>query len=111
MGGHVSFGNDRGSKKNLLIAIEVVRNADYFNCKKCSRKNCDEARAQPLADEIIIAGETIKSHVCFRPMISAESYYWLSLHKHYQKGLLFCAGGLADQPAVYADAMELIEAV
>jgi hypothetical protein len=51
----------------------------------------------------------IESRICFLPMITPQSRYWLRLYAHYRHRLLPHRGALFDQPAVYLQAMELIE--
>lgn len=37
-----------------------------------------------------------------------EAMYLISLYSHYIKGFLWCDGGISQQPAYYASAMEFI---
>ena len=53
----------------------------------------------------------IESRTCLKPMVSAHSAELLRLHQHYRAGHLFCAGGVADQPHYYNEAMAAIEAL
>ncbi|MFS1525316.1 hypothetical protein ACL7TT_14595 [Microbulbifer sp. 2304DJ12-6] len=42
-------------------------------------------------------------------MVTAHSARLLHLHQHYRAGHLYVAGGIADQPNVYLEAMAVIE--
>jgi len=50
----------------------------------------------------------IDSRVCLKPMITPFSYSLISYYLHYKNGVLWKAGGISDQPAIYLRAMELI---
>jgi hypothetical protein len=43
-------------------------------------------------------------------MVTAESVYLFSLFRHYKAGHLLNAGGISDQPELYLNAMQIIEA-
>lgn len=43
-------------------------------------------------------------------MVTAESVHFFSLYRHYKAGHLLNAGGISDQPQVYLNAMQIIEA-
>lgn len=45
---------------------------------------------------------------CPRQKIEPASYVWLELYGHYDKGLMWTAGGIADQPLHYVRAMGVI---
>lgn len=51
----------------------------------------------------------ISSRTCLLPMITPESRFWLRLYSHYKKQFLPFAGGILDQPAKYAEAMEVLD--
>ena len=53
----------------------------------------------------------IDSDVCLKPMITPFSYQMMGLYLHYEKGVLWQAGGISDQPAIYLHAMEIIGSV
>lgn len=42
-------------------------------------------------------------------MVTAQSWDWLGLHRHWTAGRLAVGGGMLDQPAVYVRAMEIID--
>ena len=48
------------------------------------------------------------SNECPRRTLTDDSRRWLSLYPHYEKGHLFVAGALADQPHLYLDVMSVI---
>lgn len=50
----------------------------------------------------------IESNVCFLPMITERSRFFLRLYSHYKNKHLVNAGGILDQPNIYLEAMELI---
>lgn len=95
----------------------MILYGDRFDCQRCKfNRHCDTrgdwpgSRGPAPAPEMpfIIPG-VIESRTCFLPMITAQSREWLRLYGHYKAGQLFTAGGIADQPALYLDAMEIIE--
>ena len=49
------------------------------------------------------------TRICPRRLVTADSDYLLSLYSHYKAGHLLAAGGLSDQPALYLDAMRVID--
>jgi hypothetical protein len=51
----------------------------------------------------------IRSRICPRKLVSADSWQWIGIHQHYRSGFLLTGGGVIDQPAVYLEAMALIE--
>lgn len=52
----------------------------------------------------------LESRTCLLPMITPLSHQLMRLYNHYKNQLLPLAGGLYDQPAVYTEAMEIIDA-
>lgn len=50
-----------------------------------------------------------KSRTCPRQLVTAESRAWLQLYSTYKAGFLLVAGGIFDQPAIYINAMTLID--
>lgn len=55
-------------------------------------------------------GQTVvESRTCLLPMIRPEIRALLQFYPWYKSGTLPYAGGLLDQPAVYLEAMRLIE--
>lgn len=52
----------------------------------------------------------LESRTCLLPMIAPQSHQLMRLYNHYKNHLLPFAGGLYDQPAIYTEAMEIIDA-
>ncbi len=52
----------------------------------------------------------IKTNKCPRRMISDDSSAWIALYGHYKAGHLAYSGGVLEQPAIYLEAMRLIDA-
>lgn len=98
-----------------MIAVEVSKHADSYDCDKCYHRYCDEAGDLPDSngpapnDRWEIPG-VIKSRTCLLPMITDESRYYLNLHVHYRNNILPFSGGILEQPNIYMKAMEIIEA-
>lgn len=55
-----------------------------------------------INDEII-------SDTCFRPMITAESHFYLKQYNRYKNNTFLMGGGWLDQPNAYIQAMEIID--
>ncbi len=97
-----------------MIAVEVAKDAASFNCETCAHKNCDfdgnhtgsNGPGHPGQWEI---PGVIRSRVCLLPMITDLSRECLRLYRHYKNGVLLRAGGVYDQPHLYAQAMGLID--
>jgi hypothetical protein len=62
-----------------------------------------------VPDVIEGAGYRVESRKCFRSLINKDSHYLVGQYRHYKNGLLYVGGGVSEQPAVYTDAMELID--
>lgn len=52
----------------------------------------------------------LESRTCLLPMVTAQSTYLLRLHGHYKRRFLPYAGGILEQPAYFAEAMEILSA-
>jgi hypothetical protein len=96
----------------------VRDNPEDYNCKKCKNSfYCDEKAEWPKSKgaasfdliEIERGGYIIKSQTCLIPQITHRTNYLFKLHNHYHNGLPLLSGGLYDQPALYLEAMEIIE--
>jgi hypothetical protein len=48
------------------------------------------------------------TRTCPRRLTDSDSKEWIGLYRHYKAGHLLNAGGIADQPAAYFEAMNLI---
>lgn len=99
------------------MAAHVAAESERFNCAKCPwganarGKHCDESNPADFAKFVIEIGGRpfMASTSCFLPKITPASRALLRLHMHYRNGLLAQAGGISDQPALYVEAMELLE--
>jgi hypothetical protein len=100
----------RDAKKNLIIGLEVARNADLFRCETCTwGRHCDDTKPAPIAQWVIRGSfGTIESRTCFLPMITPQTHFLLRLFSHYKNAVLPYAGGLLDQPHFFAEAMEIL---
>lgn len=56
-----------------------------------------------------VLGETFRSNVCPRFLVSDKSMSLLLLHQHYRNAILPYAGGIYDQPNIYIEAMAIID--
>lgn len=104
-----------------MVAAAIAHNAKEFNCQKCEIKACDEDRKiegsrGPLPYEgwtlrDPLDGKTVifESRTCPLPTVPPRIWALFDLYRLYQRGILFRAGGIADQPHVYLDAMQTIE--
>lgn len=81
----------------------MAANPDWADCSSCG---CVDGQAS--VDRWEIKG-VIKTRTCPRRLITDESRAWIDLFRHYRAGHLCFAGGVADQPVVYLDAMQIIE--
>lgn len=52
----------------------------------------------------------IETSICPRHLITARSDALLRMYGHYKNGHLLLAGGIAEQPYVFLEAMQVIEA-
>lgn len=55
-----------------------------------------------------IKGVIEPDRLCPRRRVTDEDWLLVDLHEHYRAGHLLFAGGVADQPAYYLDAMHEI---
>lgn len=90
--------------------MEVAYQRDKFDCQHCRfNRHCDASNPAPLK-MFVIEAIGLESDTCLLPMITPLSNQLMRLYSHYKNQLLPFSGGLYDQPAVYAEAMELIDA-
>jgi len=59
--------------------------------------------------EFTFRGKNVREKGCIKKMITPRSKMWLSLYGLFNKGFLFYPGALANQPAIYVNAMLTIE--
>lgn len=82
---------------------------DQFNCQQCRHnRHCDDSNPAPFP-MFVLREIGLEARTCLLPMITPLSNQLLRLYSHYKNQLLPHAGGLYDQPAVYTEAMELID--
>jgi hypothetical protein len=62
----------------------------------------------PYVPTASFAGEDI--YGCPLQQVDPAAAFYLRLYSHYKNGILWCGGGLRDQPHVYLQAMEIIDA-
>ncbi len=74
-------------------------------CESC---NCEDG-VSPIA-RWEIKGVVEADTVCPRRRVTDDDWYLVDLYQHYVAGHLLHAGGIADQPAIYLDAMQEIAA-
>lgn len=90
--------------------MEVAAQRDNFNCQRCRHnRHCDDSNPAPFP-MFVVAEIGLESRTCPLPMITPLSHQMLRLYSHYKNQLLPFGGGLYDQPALYTEAMELIDA-
>ena len=90
--------------------MEVAAQRDKFNCQKCRfHRHCDDSNPAPFP-MFAVPEIGLESRTCLLPMITPLSHRLMRLYGHYKNHLLPFAGGVYDQPALYAEAMEIIDA-
>lgn len=93
----------------------MIQHRKDYDCKKCIwGRHCDDTNPAPF-DQWKIEGDNnadvINSNVCFLPMITDRSLFFIRLHKHYRNGVLFTGSGFMDQPNVYLEMMEILDGI
>ena len=90
--------------------MEVAFQRDKFNCQQCRfHRHCDDTNPAPIP-MFSVTEIGLESRTCLLPMITPQSHEFMRLYGHYRNQLLPYPGGLYDQPALYAEAMEVIDA-
>lgn len=89
----------------MRLGVHVALDPSFAPCESCI---CKDGNAGFAKWEIKGLLEPTSS--CPRRSLSAETNFYLSLFPHYRSGHLLFAGGLADQPAIYIEAMGIIDA-
>jgi hypothetical protein len=73
----------------------------------CGQCDCvDGVSPIPGRWQIDGVGETSE---CPMRALPTSIWTWFDLFKHYRAGLLWAAGGISDQPAIYLEVMRLID--
>ena len=88
----------------------VARDRERFNCQACRfHRHCDDSN--PAGYPMFAIPEIgLESRTCLLPMVTDFSRQLLKSYWHYKNGLLPLAGGMLDQPAIFGEAMEVIDA-
>lgn len=85
-------------------------NREKFDCQACRwQRHCDERNPAPFP-MFHIAEIGLESRTCLLPMINDFSRLMMRLYGHYKAHLLPTSGGLLEQPNLYLEAMEMIDA-
>lgn len=86
----------------------MAANRSKFDCQHCIwGRHCDDSNPA-LFDKWALPG-VIESRTCLLPMITPFSWFMVELYGHYQNRLLPFAGGVLEQPAIYAEAMRTLD--
>lgn len=95
-----------------MLAVAVATAPAQYPCHACS---CDERGVPPDGGRWKVSaitdanGEPFVSYVCPRKLVTARSWFFLDLYRHYKNGFLPCAGGLLEQPFSFVRAMAIID--
>jgi hypothetical protein len=97
----------RGRSKKLKIGVYVFLSPQEFDCHICTDnqkkgRGCNDVPQSPYT----IDGKELDR--CPRRYYTPEVGNYIFLYQHYEKGHLFIAGGVADQPHKYLLAMQMI---
>jgi hypothetical protein len=84
----------------------VQANRKAFDCDNC---DCDSEHNAGF-EKWYIPEIDLNSAVCLRWLVSARSVMLLRLYNQYKANILPLAGGWLDQPNLFAQAIETIEA-
>lgn len=92
--------------------------AKKFDCRYCpwgrneTGHFCDDSNPAPGNIWVLMYNgrEIEKRKTCPKPIIGADSRLFLTLFGHYERRMLPLAGGILNQPKIYADAMNIIAA-
>lgn len=115
----------RGGKKKLRLAVHVITADDGYDCNRCAHdQRCDEDGSRRWLDE---QGNERRSRgpwswprwdfrafglgrqaVCPKPQMPDDWGSISTLLNTWRAGYLLSPGGIADQPAIYVDAMQAI---
>lgn len=85
------------------MAVEVLRHPSAWQCE-----SCDCVNGIAPVEKWETKGVINPTRTCYRAAITARTEYLLSLYPHYIRGHLYESGGVADQPAIYLDAMKFL---
>jgi len=87
---------------------------EAFPCESCNCENGDAGFYRwQIIGEPVFTDETGRpsnaTRTCPRRLVTDYSTYLIGFYSHYKAGHLLVAGGISDQPALYLDAMQLID--
>lgn len=93
-----------------------MKTPDEFDCKTCRARYCDAERKLPgsigrapfpqwVIENPAGGDPLIESDTCLLPMVDAGTWYLFRLHRLFDKGVMYQAGGLMNQPHRYIEAM------
>lgn len=97
-----------------MIAIEVSRARDKFDCQTCRARHCDHDgeltnSIGPAAFDLYEIPGVVRSRVCLLPMVTDWSREMLRLYGHFKNSVFPFSGGVYEQPRRYMQAMEIID--
>ncbi|MEM7422031.1 MAG: hypothetical protein AAF364_20310, partial [Pseudomonadota bacterium] len=101
----------RVRKKKLIIAVEVAKKRDAFNCDNCTwGRHCDETNPAPYDKwDLKIDGKIESTRICPLGQVTPQSNNLLNLYGFYKQGQLCLSGGVLEQPHKYLEAMRIID--
>jgi len=111
----------------MMLAAWVASFSEDFDCRKCTKRFCDEDRQTmaegPDGSPVRSRGaapfpqlgwqdpEGKWSSVCLLPQVPAWWPSWLSLFSKYRQGMLPYPGGYLAQPAPVLEGLDLISSI
>lgn len=88
----------------MILGTGCATDPQWAPCDSC---NCTDGIAPVPRWEIL--GVLEATNQCPRRAITADTRGWLTLYSHYKDGHLYRSGGVAEQPAIYLEAMRVIQ--
>ena len=86
------------------MAVALAVDPAMAPCGQCDCVN----GVSPIPDKWEIPG-VLKTSVCPRKSLPSDWVELMGLFRHYRNGFLWADGGVSNQPALYMDAMRLID--
>jgi hypothetical protein len=86
------------------MATGVATDPQWAPCATC---DCVEGVASRPRWELV--GIVDATSVCPRRATTEDSRGWIALYAHYKDGHLLRSGGLFSQPAIYLEAMRIVQ--
>lgn len=87
-----------------MLAAACAVNPSYAPCGKCE---CIDG-VNPIPNKWEIDGVLV-TNICPRRQLPADWAAIARMFRFYRNGILWTAGGLADQSALYAEVMDLVD--